>query len=155
MGSDLLRLLQIKVLKLQLAERYIWEDPKEKAYFLKTNDKDIHDWGAYIAGRVLTKRGQTPFCAANIKALLEKELAIEIYGGLYAKPAMILPADIAWNSPQKNAWYLDFRFPALEITNEGERTYEYRFLGFGQALEKKLAKFNRPSLRQALLDYLL
>lgn len=151
--SDLLRLLQIKVLKLRLAEMYIWDDPKEKAYFLKTSDKDIHDWGADIAGRVLTKRGQTLFRRDDIQSILKTELANEVYGGKYATESQILPADISWNANQRTEGFLDSRFPALEGINLGERTHEYRFLGFGTTLTKKLGRFKRDSLRQVLQEY--
>ena len=150
-----MRLLEIRVLKLCLAEIYIWENPKEKAYFLRTSDKDIQHWGAYIAGLVLTKRGILHFRSSDIKSILKSDLAKDIYGGVYAADTRVMPADISWNSKQTGQGFIDIVFPALQIVDPSKpkNDFEYEFLGYERALQKKFEKFKAGSIKDALAGY--
>ena|GEM_PF-820130 len=145
----------IKHIKFKLAKKYI-SDLRERKYFLKTSD-GINNWGPYIAGLILNKDGKEPFILDDIRDTLDKELPNAVYNKKSEKHGTLMPADISWNSPQTNKGFENFKFPALEITKDVKKpSYEYKFIGFREALQKKLKRFpESDSLKQALKDYQL
>ena len=134
----------VKEIKQQLANKYI-EEPQEKCIFLKTRNDDIHDWGCYLAGLVLTQKGKTPFQRADIKIEL-KILLGDIYEKNYVKESTVLPADVCHNCAPSSQ---DFQFPCLEAVNKSGKRYTYKWIGFKQAIKKK---FGSNELNNMLAD---
>lgn len=132
---------KVSRIKEQLADKYI-EDPEEKCLFFTTTEKDIHDWGCYIAGLVLTQRGRTLFERKHITSELRQ--LIPGYNGMYLKESTLLPADVCWNCAPSSA---GFEYPCLEAVKRSSRPYTYKFIGFKEAIRKK---FGDSQLRKML-----
>lgn len=111
-------LLEVKKM---LAEKYI-TDPEEKALFLQTNR--FKQWSNYIAGLVLTKRGQPSFTPSDIKNILSQELIPNHYGKSGAFANEILTADVRVDAP----FDYPHGYPCLRRIQWGV----YEFVGFKQ-----------------------
>lgn len=128
----------VRRIKQQLADRYI-SDPEEKCVFLKTEDNNIHGWGCYIAGLVLTKKGKAWFGKSDITS--ELKTLIPDYGEKYLRESMVIPSDVCYDSKY-------VQYPCLEA-NRSQKPYRYRFLGFKIAITKALGS---SRLQQMLRD---
>jgi hypothetical protein len=129
---------KVRGIKQGLAATYI-SDPQEKRLFLKTDDKNIHDWGCYIAGLVLTKAGKTWFERKDITSQLKA--LVPNYGSTYLRESTVLPADVCYDSK-------DVQYPCLEA-DRCQKPYRYKFIGFKAAIMKA---FGPNRLQQMLSD---
>lgn len=130
-SSDTVTKDQVRRIKQDLADKFI-EDQDEKRLFLLTSDGDIHDWGCYIAGLVLTQDGKETFGKSDI--ILElRRLTPQIYDKKYAKKNRIQPPDVRIDAPRSNKDEHTGKFPCLEKVGSGK----YRFVGFKEGIRKR------------------
>jgi hypothetical protein len=128
-------LLEVKKM---LAEKWI-TDPEERALFLQTNR--FKQWANYIAGLVLTKRGQTSFTPSDVKKVLRQDLIPDHYNRSGALDNEVLTADVRIDAPPD----YPHGYPCLRRIGWG--LYEFAGLKQGiserygdQDLKRKLSK---------------
>jgi len=120
---------KLQNLKLRLSHQI--SDYQERKIFMLAN---FHDWTVYIAAHDLELHGVTTFTTEDIKVTLKKLIPPYLYNKPGSKMSNVLPADNAWNSPKSSE---NVKYPCLDVISKSNKSYDFKFIGFKNAIGKK------------------